>query len=290
MELICAWWNCRLSPPKNGAKTYPITDGFTLAVCELLRRGVDILGLCEVSRANFPYLEELLGSQVFGSYKVLDLYTAGKSIDDFCLIYNSEKISVVAPPESANVRDHLTGKWLKAGVFVRLNLAGSDDLFVALSHWQSRQTYSEGSTTRLKLGQALRAKVSEITDESPEVPIILLGDYNDEPYHESIVSGLGASRDVAFVHSRPSYFYNPYWGCLSSHDSRLPAGSYVHPSAIEASGGAVYDQIMFSSHFLRDWKFKLAGVIVGDIQVSEFKVNWGDVSDHYPVLSHLMRV
>ena len=290
MELICAWWNCRLSPPKNGATTYPATYGFSLAICELLRRGTDILGLCEVARANLPFLENLLNTKEFEEYKILDLYTSGKSIDDFCLVYNAKKITVVSAPESANVRDLLTEKWLKAGVFVRLKLVGTGDLYVALSHWQSRQTYAEGSASRFKLGQALRTKISEISDEFPGTPIILLGDYNDEPYHASIVSGLGASRDVDFVNKRPNYFYNPYWGCLSASDIAFPAGSYIHPSAIEASGGAVYDQIMFSSHFLRDWTFKCPGVIVGDISISDSKMDWSDVSDHYPVLSHLMRI
>lgn len=279
-----------MSPPKNGAKTYPVTDGFSLAVGELLRRGADILGLCEVSRANFLFLESMLEAQGFDAYKVLDLYTLGKSIDDFCLIYNAEKLTIISDTESANVRDPLTREWMKAGVFVPMELKDSGKLFVALSHWQSRQTYPEDSSSRFKLGQALRAKVTEIADKAPDASIILLGDYNDEPYHASIVSGLGASRDAAFVHKRPNYFYNPYWGCLSAHDNRLPAGSYIHPSAIEASGGAVYDQIMFSSHFLRDWEFKMPGMIVGDIAVSDLEMKWSDVSDHYPVLSHLLRI
>lgn len=286
---MCAWWNCRLSPPKNGAKEYAITDGFTVAVCELLHRGVDILGLCEVARKHFNQLETLLELHNLEHYKVLDLYTGGKSIDDFCLIYNSKKISAAHALDSANIRDPLTNTWLKAGVFVQLRLMDFEDLFVGLSHWQSRQTYAEGSVNRLRLGQALRTKVSELMNQNPTAPIILFGDYNDEPYHDSIVNGIGASRDTEFVRKRPHYFYNPYWICLGPRDEAVPPGSFIHASAIEGSGGAVYDQILFSSHFLRDWMFKCAGSIVSDISALELEMVWSDISDHYPVLSHLVR-
>ena len=279
-----------MSPPKNGATRYPATHGFSLAIRELLQRGTDILGLCEVARQNLPFLEEVLAVQGFKDYKVLDLYNPGKSIDDFCLVYNAKKVKIISPPESANVRDPLTNRWLKAGLFVRIELAGAGPLYIALSHWQSRQTYAEDSSSRFKLGQALRTKVSEINVDHPNIPIILLGDYNDEPYHDSIVSGLGASRDAEFVIKRPNYFYNPYWRCLGGGGLNLPSGSYIHPSAIEASGGAVYDQIMFSSHFLREWEFKSPGIIVADISIADSQMDWSDVSDHYPVLSHLMRV
>ncbi|WP_276310310.1 endonuclease/exonuclease/phosphatase family protein [Pseudomonas laurylsulfativorans] len=289
VELICAWWNCRLSPPKNGATQYAITDGFNLAICELLERGVDILGLCEVARKHVSHLEVLLEDHNLERYKVLDLYAGGKSIDDFCLIYNSDKFSAAIALDSANIRDALTNTWLKAGVFAQLQFMTGEKLFVGLSHWQSRQTFAEGSVNRLRLGQALRTKVTEFMDESPSSPIILLGDYNDEPYHDSIVSGIGASRDVEFVRKRPHYFYNPYWGCLGPREGTFPQGSYIHTSAIEGSGGAIYDQILFSSHFLRDWRFECAGSVVGDISMLESEMVWSDVSDHYPVLSHLVR-
>jgi endonuclease/exonuclease/phosphatase family metal-dependent hydrolase len=289
VELKCAWWNCRLSPPKNGATQYAITDGFNATICELLARGVDILGLCEVARVHLSHLEQLLEDYDLARYKVLDLYSGGKSIDDFCLIYNSEKFSTAIPLESANVRDALSNTWLKAGVFTQLQFMSGENLFVGLSHWQSRQTFAEGSVNRLRLGQALRNKINEIMDESPSAPIILFGDYNDEPYHDSIVKGIGASRDAEFVRKRPHYFYNPYWGCLGYREGILPPGSYVHASAIEGSGGAVYDQILFSSHFLKNWIFQCAGSIVSDIPQNESKLLWSDISDHYPVLSHLVR-
>ncbi|AZS81767.1 endonuclease/exonuclease/phosphatase family protein [Achromobacter spanius] len=290
MELICAWWNCRLTPPKNGAKSFSETAGFSLAVCELLRRGVDVLGLCEVASTNVLYLEGLLKSEGFDDYSVLDLYSPGRSIDDFCLIFNSKKLRVLTAPQTANARDHLTNDWLKAGVFVSFELAGVGEIFIGLSHWQSRQTYAEGSSNRFKLGQALREKAKEIFTNSPQAAIILLGDYNDEPYHSSIVSGLGASRDPDFVRRRPHYFYNPYWRCLGGGTPETPYGSYVHPTAVEASGGAVYDQIMFSSHFVNHWTFERPGLIVGDIPVAETSLKWSDVSDHYPILSHLKRI
>lgn len=279
-----------MSPPKNGAKKFPITDGFTLAIAELVNRKVDILGLCEIGREDAVFLQALFQKEELAKYKVIDLYSPGKSIDDFCLIYNSEKFSLASVFESANIRDPLTEKWLKAGVFAQFKLQDDSTLYVGLSHWQSRQTYADGSENRLKLGQALRKKITELSDADPNALFILCGDYNDEPYHPSIVTGLGASRDAEFVRRRPNYFFNPFWGCLRSPCSSFPAGTYVHPTVIEASGGAVYDQIMFSSKFLESWKFEEACMVIDDIPVSSFGINWSEVSDHYPILSHLVRI
>ncbi|WP_147469139.1 endonuclease/exonuclease/phosphatase family protein [Pseudomonas syringae group genomosp. 7] len=288
MELICAWWNCRLSPPMNGATKHPMTEGFLSVFCELLRREIDILGLCEVSADDISIFEKVLLSKEFKDFEILNLYKGGNSIDDFCLIYNTKKLKLISVLEPANIRDPVFENWLKAGVFVQLCFLNSENLFVGLSHWQSRQTYSEGGPTRMKLGQALRAKVTEISETHPDAPIILLGDYNDEPYDESIVTGIGASRDAEFVRKRPKFFYNPYWGCLFEKDSSRPAGTYINKS-IKSSGGVIFDQMMFSSHFLREWKFEHSGSIVSDLLDITPDTLWTKVSDHYPILSHLRR-
>ncbi len=288
MELICAWWNCKLSPPKNGATKYPITESFYCVINALLQRDVDILGLCEVDRDNIQHLQQALNQGNHRKYRVLDLYTPGKSIDDFCLIFNSEKLSLSTEAIAANIKDSHTDQWLKAGVFVGLTPENSEEIFFGLSHWQSRGTYSDGSTERLRLGDALRTKAMAILDENPNSPIVLLGDYNDEPFDKSIVRGIGASRDFNYVKKSSKYFYNPFWSRLSPHPEG-PPGTFINPKVI-GSDGAIFDQILFSSHFVKEWEFKEHATILSDIPFFEPNIQWKDISDHYPILSHVARI
>ena len=288
MELKCAWWNCKLSPPKNGATRYPVTDNFFSVVHAILQREVDILGLCEVDRNNIQHLQQALNEGSYSKYIVLDLYSPGKSIDDFCLIFNSEKLSVSSEAVDANIKDSHTDQWLKAGIFIGLTPTQGNEIFFGLSHWQSRGTYSYGSTERLRLGDALRTKAMAILDVHPSSPIVLLGDYNDEPFDISIVRGIGASRDINYVKKSSKYFYNPFWSHLSPHPEG-PAGTFIHPKCI-GSDGAVFDQILFSSHFVREWEFKEHAAIISDINFVESNTQWKDISDHYPILSHVTRI
>ncbi|WP_179028012.1 endonuclease/exonuclease/phosphatase family protein [Pseudomonas hunanensis] len=288
MELKCAWWNCKLSPPKNGATRYPISDNFFSIIRAILQKGVDVLGLCEIDRNNIQELQQTLKQGGFSNYTVLDLYSSGRSINDFCLIFNSAQLSLSSEAIDANIHDPHTDQWLKAGIFIGLTPALGEEIFFGLSHWQSRGTYPYGSTERLRLGDALRTKAMAIFDEHPSSPIVLLGDFNDEPFDISIVRGIGASRDLNFVKKFSKYFFNPFWSRLSPQPEG-PAGTFVHPR-ITGSDGAIFDQIIFSSHFVRDWKFKEYATIISDIDLIEVSTQWKDISDHYPILSHVERL
>lgn len=272
----------------NGAKKYPITENFNCVIDALLQRSVDILGLCEVNRDNIQHLEFFLAERKYSKYEILDLYSPGKSIDDFCLIFNTEKLSLSTDAILANIKDSLTDQWLKAGVFVGLTPNHGEEIFFGLSHWQSRGTYHVGSAERLRLGDALRTKALSILDANPNCPIVLLGDYNDEPYDLSIVRGIGSSRDSNFVKRSNKFFYNPFWARLAPHPGG-PGGTFVHSKLI-ASEGAIFDQILFSSHFVREWEFKEHATILSDITFFEPNFEWKDISDHYPILSHVARV
>lgn len=132
MELKCAWWNCRLSPPKNGATKYPITESFYCVINALLQREVDVLGLCEVDHDNIKNLTQTLNQGSNQKYQVLSLYSAGKSIDDFCLVFNSDKFSLSTAATIANIKDPHTDQWLKAGVFVGLTPKHGEEIFFGL--------------------------------------------------------------------------------------------------------------------------------------------------------------
>jgi hypothetical protein len=137
VKLVITWWNCRLSPPAKAAKKFPITKDFDKTIISLIQdHDTDILCLCEIDQLDIEHLETLLKTVIDPHHKLLNLYKNGRSIDDFCLIYNTRKLQISNNKIEANIRDETYGMWLKAGVFVGFEIITYGPLFIGLSHWQ----------------------------------------------------------------------------------------------------------------------------------------------------------
>lgn len=295
MNFKVSWWNCRLSPPSTQAKKNEPNEGFALTLRALLiDQQVDILGLCEVDASDVEYISALISGWGLNQYEVINLYKKdGNRIDDFCLIFNSGALTHTGLTSSANSRTE-KGEWLKAGIFVQFVFAEEYILYIGLSHWQGRNNYPDGSLLRNRLGDALRTTVNEfIGRHDDKVLVVLCGDYNDEPFDTSIEDCLCASRDISFVRKRPNFFFNPFWACLGvvSHDEPvMETGTCMYDGVSSTSRSRTFDQIIFSSGFVTDWAFQGVGAqIINDLPVSQIGLKWSDVSDHYPILSHLVR-
>lgn len=257
-------------------------DGVVRSILE--NRGSDIFGLCEVDLADIAHIEGLLSKVAMSHYKVLSLYKSGRSIDDLCVIYNSLKLTPVGAPVDANARDETYGTWLKAGVFVGFELIDFGVIYIGLSHWQSRGRMPARAAVRLKLGIALQATVSKIRKAIPDCPIILCGDYNDEPFDDSVVHGVGATRDVTVLKRKTKALFNPFWPLMGSQDSStVPPGTYLSGDAV--SSMLMFDYIMLSSSVLKQW------VVVDRLVINDVPpVEWKKISDHYPVSIQLRRI
>lgn len=277
--LNMTWWNCRLAPPAAGASRYPVTLAFDETIRSLLEdRNSDIVGLCEVDDTDIEHIEQLLQRPALSHFKVISLYKKGRSIDDLCLIYNTTRLAPRGTPQYANARDTTYDTWLKAGVFICLEMQGLGPVFIGLSHWQSRNTLPEGSPSRFKLGVALNATVTKIRRDNPGAPIILCGDYNDEPFDPSVVHGLGATRDATLLKTRKNALFNPFWPLMGSPScSELPPGTFL-TSGKGVSSLLMFDHMMLCSAALRCWKVAAKSVLNG-IPAKE----WKKISDHYPI-------
>ncbi|MNR08586.1 hypothetical protein D3C85_1247510 [compost metagenome] len=137
----------------------------------------------------------------------------------------------------------------------------------------------------MKLGTALRSAVNKAKSLSPKAPIILCGDYNDEPFDDSIVHGFGATRDVTMLRKRTNAFFNPFWPLVGSQDSStLPPGAYLADGK-EGSSMLFFDQILFSSTVLQYWNV-VDRLVINEIPPSQ----WKKISDHYPISIHLRSI
>lgn len=302
MDLKVAWWNCHLSAPATRAKPGRVTTEFAAVILGLLSDGVDLLCLCEVNEENCRDLAAFLQAAAsanpeFGLFVVKSLYSKdGNKIDDYGLIYRSDKLKEIHPAVELNARADVTEKYLKVGRRVGFKLYGALDLWVFLCHWQSLQTYPEGSHVRLEVASALRGHVKDIYDDDPDALMLICGDFNDEPFSQSLQMTLKASRDISYVRARSDALFNPFWRLVGITDlvsgSHLPAGTCATSDPQHLTNWRTFDQIILSSGFLKGgWSFVGSGVeIVSSPALLGTALDWSELSDHYPISCYLKRV
>lgn len=268
----------------------------------MLDLGIDLLCLCEVNDDNIAdlQLKLLAAAQIhkkYAAFNVLSLYSkSGNKIDDYAIIFRSDKLQPSTEVVDLNARAEVTDKYLKVGRKLGFKLNDAADMWVILCHWQSLGVYQEDSHARTEIGQTLREYVGDIFDDDPDALIAICGDFNDEPFSRSVQMGLKASRDISYVMSRSKALFNPFWRLVGITDLvsgiHLPGGTCHNKDAQHMTNWRTFDQIILSSGFLKNgWRFVDSGVeVLSSFDLADDGLTWADLSDHYPVTCSLQRV
>jgi len=295
MQLTIAWWNTALSPSKRRDRASPEEK---LVACEVVRMlteelGVDLILLAEVSEADIDAIES--AGVTVGYRTVRAMNPAGRGYFDVCVLHKANALEVSDPTDILLEIDARTSRIAQR--FDVVVASASQPLHVFASHWPSPATIGKFDPDRWRLGDRLRSPVDDILKADANANVILVGDYNDEPFDYSVSLYLRASRDAEFVVDRPTLLYNPFWRHLSSFDHGAPEpltdrGTYLH------QGGTVtrwrtFDHMMFSSSFLRSsggWTLDEHRTRVLDFPgFTELVVNRTHVFDHLPILGRIYR-
>jgi exonuclease III len=214
MVLKLAWWNTSLAPVAKQGRATPASIVTAIGVIvELLdKQKYDLVGLCELSAAEIAWLQ--LECDKLGYAIANGVGTKGRSKTDTCLIYRKSRFKLL---NSVNQRGFIEGRHPKIAQRVELRLIPEDSIFnVLISHWPSVRTYNKGSGERDDYGYELRRLVDEILKSDQHASVVLMGDYNDEPFDRPLASKLRASRDRAKVVSARTLLYNPFWHRIGS--------------------------------------------------------------------------
>lgn len=228
----------------------------------------------DVARINF----EASKSKCNSCYSCVDLYyeASGKMIFDNYVVYNKNKLYCV--PQSiiertvSNVGTRRKERRYKAYQCVKFDCVRftnkSLDVFVV--HWNMRDGFggNEKRAAKLKAAELLAKKIEPAGGRPFK---IVAGDFNNEPYEESLM-WLESSRSRDYV-STAGGLYNPFWKYLNEE-----ARTIYSPKNHEfMANGAIFDGILVNRAFVErsdQWR------ITPSILEARFVM---DVHDHNPV-------
>lgn len=186
-----------------------------------------------------------------------------------------------------------------------LRFAEGPAITVFLVHWIA-QSGQAPYVDAVRLGQARDLEIEiAAAREGAEVPLIVCGDFNVNPYHDSVWHTLRATRDRRLVCSPRAptpRLFNPAWPLLNVNTQAVclhPGGPELVTSCRFASEWMAYEQILVSQWLVSDEE---AGI---DWQLDKFyvvndaalltasgliqEVDHGRLSDHLPVLATFQR-
>lgn len=291
------WWNTSLA--LNGGNRVPTDSDRGIAASifiSLVERGCYLIALCEVSEFEVGKIKELLGPEVLAVYEFTEAgVPAGKGRYDTCVAYRKDFVSVVSRTE---LNASLGGQKFRAAQYFLLDICAEGvPLHLFLSHWPSRMHMPSDSSTRILLGSEIHRKFEEIRGLDIDPQVVMLGDYNDEPFDRSISESLLATRDRDLALNKEHLLYNPFWRHMSFYehggeDGVYDRGTYYYKSGVN-NRWYTFDQMMFSKALMvgsRRWMLSEADCrVVKDSDLLKLVVSNKNKFDHLPIISKLVR-
>jgi hypothetical protein len=186
-------------------------------------QGLAILGVAEVE--NIQALEDLSKNRYLTErgYEVILEEGPDRRGIDVGMLYNPEhfkptgwkSVTLNMADTSFRTRDQLVVSGLLDG----------SPIHVIVAHWPSRSGGQKRSEpNRMAAADLGRSIIDSLTKVSPGVPILYMGDLNDDPINKSLVRSMRATGDPKFVTSdrlyNPMYdMYNKGVGSLAWRDT-----------------------------------------------------------------------
>lgn len=282
-SLSLAWWNTSLSPrgkDRVDNKENQAIAGEAIALM-LLEKKVDFLGLGEVSPSDIEYFNSLLSDT---SYEITACFEqVGKGQFSQAYIYNANNVRIL---EQKVLEFSQIGRNYRVGHSLIIETKCNSFINIIVSHWPSK-LQSSNDIIRNQLAITLRNHIFNLSEDK----VILMGDFNAEPFEESLSEYLLASRDKPKVRKKKELFYNPFWSKLGTSKCEGFCGSYFYKSGM-VSNWHLFDQIIVSSNFLngQGWSLLSEESLIGTEVILGLVKNRSLHFDHLPVFTKLEKV
>lgn len=287
------WWNTSLSP--RGRKSTPESIDVATRLVEVLTKDLrlDFIAFGEVSPAEREAFSDAIANS---NYRMLDGFQpAGRSRFSTLFVYDESFLSVSSP---VSIVAEKGGRTLRVAQRIDATINGFKKPFhIFISHWPSRLHLQESAPERYLLGVRLRDAVDEVYNLYNEIPnIILIGDYNDEPFSTSLTEALLATRDRLLAMRRKHLLYNPFWEFLGAPceaaDKQSLRGSYFHKQG-DVTQWRLFDQVMVSSSLLSGHGWILDDDFTRALDLPGYTPLLSDANeifDHAPIIGAVRRV
>ncbi|WP_124540272.1 endonuclease/exonuclease/phosphatase family protein [Piscinibacter terrae] len=297
LQLGVAWWNTALSPnvDRGRAKAEEL-EAAALMLTSLVQMGAQFVVLGEVASEDVIALEGLCSGLLQGCVFCDSTSKAGRGRFDTCAVYRADMVRVESTSDLVQVTG---GRTARIGQHFTLTVEHeTKPVHLLASHWPSRLQLSSNAPGRYALATRLRDKVDVLLEEDSEALIVLLGDYNDEPFDSCIAETLRATRDRDLAMSKSGLLYNPFWRHLSSFEHIDSShrvsdrGTYFHLAG-DVTRWRTFDHMMFSAAFLcgaGGWRLDEHGTRVVNLpQYTKLVEARKNVFDHLPIIGRAAR-
>ncbi len=211
-------------------------------------KGPDILGVCEVENQN---VLQMLVDKLSGlnrNYAVAHHDTNDKRGIDVAFIYDNDKFS---PNEQFSYE--VLKRTATRDIFqVNFTSVNGNKLILIGNHWPARIPGSyQSEPYRIIAAETLSYWMERILEiYSSEISVLIMGDFNDEPFNRSIVEyALSTNLDKKVINSRSPRLLNLMWPFMGDG-----YGSFYYQNF-----PFVFDQILVSKGLLlQKGKFHIA--------------------------------
>lgn len=252
MQFSIVFWNTGLLHIKEDERDYQtcidLLEGF------LEKNDIDVLALCEVDEEAISKISTEARKH---KYKVMSAVdeVASRNKFDMCVLFN-KSVSKVEKKKglyySESNRNYRVGQ-----EFELIFKDSYQPIFLYVCHWRSRIHGDE--LVRNKCGSELKRRIDKNTVFTKNPYTIIVGDFNDEPFNDSLQEYLRATRDIHIIEDKQDLLYNPSWNTFGTRNidtEQYFAGTYFYNNG-SLTNWHNFDQIIVSSAFLQrngGWK------------------------------------
>lgn len=253
------------------------------------------IGLSEVE--NRKVVEDLIAQPALSPYPydIAHIESPDKRGIDVAFVYRKDLINVhkVSARELKIQKTYAGDNWefaTRNQLIVEATMGGEEFAFI-VNHWPSR---GAPSWYREKAGDLNRSIIDSLRTITPNLHIVTMGDFNDDPNDKSISKSLGAVGNAKKLNDK-NYLYNPMF---NMHKSGLGTLAY-------RDSWNLFDQIIISKELKQD----KSGVFFYKAEIENFPElkskegrykgypfrtysggNYsGGYSDHFPVVIYLLK-
>jgi hypothetical protein len=295
LSLGFAWWNTSLSPllvSQANEKKKEIASGIVNFLINSI--DIDCLALGEVTVSDLDYIKY----HCLPDYEIFNgTLKSGRLRFDTGLIFNSQRLEKV---DSKCIISAYGTQKLKIANRIDFKICETGEyLHIFVLHWPSRARLTENSPKRNEYGSKLRSTLDELKSTYSYSPqIIVIGDFNDEPFNNSLVN-VFASRDRTLVsNTRNTYLYNPFWRHLGEEAPFIQGtrpnnvcGTYYNRRG-EETKWRTFDQILVSSSFITEGKWFIneeLTTIFENQYLYDLITKKSKYFDHFPIVTVVQR-